>query len=104
MLAWFSIAPDDGSGSYSGHVAAAIDVLEQSGLRYRLGAMGTEVEGPRDEVFAVLARCQSVLAARPGVRRIATVIKIDDRIDVESGEMDRKVDAVMRHRDRATES
>ena len=73
MLAWFSIAPDDGSGSYSEHVAAAVEVLEESGLRYRLGAMGTEVEGPRDAVFAVLARCQSVLAARPGVRRIATV-------------------------------
>jgi uncharacterized protein YqgV (UPF0045/DUF77 family) len=56
------------------------------------------VEGPREEVFAVLARCQSVLAARPGVRRIATVIKIDDRIGVDGGEMERKVDAVMGHR------
>jgi uncharacterized protein (TIGR00106 family) len=98
VLAWFSIAPDDGSGSYSEHVAAAVEVLEESGLRYRLGAMGTEVEGPRDAVFAVLARCQSVLAARPGVRRIATVIKIDDRIGADEGEMDRKVDAVIRHR------
>ena len=98
MLAWFSIAPDDGSGSHSGHVAAALEVLEESGVRYRLGAMGTEVEGPREEVFAVLARCQSVLAARPGVRRIATVIKIDDRIGVDGGEMERKLDSVMRHR------
>ena len=38
MLAWFSIAPDDGSGSYSRHVAAAVEVLEESGLPYRLGA------------------------------------------------------------------
>jgi uncharacterized protein (TIGR00106 family) len=94
MLAWFSIAPDDGSGSYSHHVAAALEVLEESGLSYRLGAMGTEVEGPRDAVFAVLARCQATLAARPGVRRIATVIKIDDRIGVDGGEMERKVEAV----------
>lgn len=98
VLAWFSIAPDDGTGSYSHHVAAALEVLEQSGLRWRLGAMGTEVEGPREEVFAVLARCQAALAARPGVRRIATVIKIDDRIGVDSGEMERKVEAVRRNR------
>jgi uncharacterized protein (TIGR00106 family) len=97
VLAWFSIAPDDGSGSYSHHVAAAVEVLNESGLPYRLGAMGTEVEGPRDEVFAVLARCQTALAARPGARRIATVIKIDDRIGVNDGEMSRKVDAVLRH-------
>jgi uncharacterized protein (TIGR00106 family) len=86
-----------GLRSYSRHVAAAIEVLEQSGLPYRLGAMGTEVEGPREEVFAVLSRCQTALAARPGVRRIATVIKIDDRIGVEGGELQRKVDAVRRH-------
>jgi uncharacterized protein YqgV (UPF0045/DUF77 family) len=56
MIAWFSIAPDDGCGSYSKHVAAALGVIKQSGLSFRLGAMGTEVEGPRPEVFAVLAR------------------------------------------------
>ncbi|TMD07598.1 MAG: thiamine-binding protein [Chloroflexi bacterium] len=98
VLAWFSIAADDGSGSYSDHVAAALEVLEESGLPYRLGAMGTEVEGPREEVFGVLARCQAALAARPGVRRIATVIKIDDRIGVDTGELERKVAAVRRHR------
>jgi uncharacterized protein (TIGR00106 family) len=94
MIAWFSIAPDDGSGSYSKHVAAALRVIRQSGLSFRLGAMGTEVEGPRQEVFAVLARCHEVLATAPGVRRTATVIKIDDRVDAESGEIERKVAAV----------
>lgn len=96
MIAWFSIAPDDGSGSYSQYVAAALRVVQESGLRYRLDAMGTEVEGPRSEVFAVLARCQERLAAAPRVRRISTVIKIDDRIGVDAGEMERKVDAVGR--------
>lgn len=94
MLAWFSIAPDDGSGSYHQHVAAAIRILDESGLTYRLGAMGTEVEGPRAEVLATLARCHETLATAPGVRRTATVIKIDDRSGVDSGEMNRKVAAV----------
>ena len=43
MIAWFSIAPDDGSGSCSGHVAKALHLIEESGLTYKLGAMGTEV-------------------------------------------------------------
>jgi uncharacterized protein (TIGR00106 family) len=96
MIAWFSIAPDDGSGSYSKHVAAALRVIRESGFAFRLGAMGTEVEGPRDEVFALLARCHEVLATAPGVRRTDTVIKIDDRIGVNTGELERKVSAVER--------
>jgi uncharacterized protein (TIGR00106 family) len=94
MIAWFSIAPDDGSGSYSKHVAAALEMIRGSGLTFRLGAMGTEVEGPRDEVLALLVRCHVALATAPGVRRTSTVIKIDDRVDVDSGEMHRKVRVV----------
>jgi len=96
MIAWFSIAPDDGSGSYSQHVAAALGVISQSGLPFRLGSMGTEVEGPRQEEFGLLARSHEVLATAPGVRRTATVIKIDDRSGAESGEIERKVAAVER--------
>ena len=96
MIAWFSIAPDDGSGSYSQHVAAALRIIDESGLKYRLGAMGTEVEGPRDQVFAMLARCHETLATAAGVRRTSTVIKIDDRAGINSGEMERKVGAVQR--------
>jgi uncharacterized protein (TIGR00106 family) len=94
MIAWFSIAPDDGSGSYSKHVAAALEMIRGSGLTFRLGAMGTEVEGPRDEVLALLVRCHVALATAPGVRRTSTVIKIDDRVDVDSDEMHRKVRVV----------
>jgi uncharacterized protein (TIGR00106 family) len=96
MVAWFSIAPDDGSGSYSKQVAAAIEMVQASGLEYRLGSMGTEIEGPRDEVLALLLRCHSTLASAPGVRRTSTVIKIDDRAGVDSGELERKRAAVER--------
>lgn len=39
-MAWFSIAPDDGSGSYGEYVAEAVALLDQTGLKYRLGALG----------------------------------------------------------------
>ncbi len=96
MVAWFSIAPDDGTGSYSTQVAAALRMVQESGLAYRLGSMGTEVEGPRDAVLALLVRVHTTLAVAPGVRRTSTVIKIDDRAGVDSGELDRKRAAVER--------
>lgn len=80
MTAWFSIAPDDGSGSYSRYVAEALDCLEEAGLTCRLGAMSTEIEGPPAEVFAAIAHCHEVLAAKPGVRRIESFVKVDQRI------------------------
>jgi uncharacterized protein YqgV (UPF0045/DUF77 family) len=96
MIAWFSIAPDDGSGAYSKQVAAAVRLIRESGFRYRLGAMGTEIEGPRSEVLALLARRHEPLATGHGVRRTETFIKIDDPIGAEGGQMERKVQAVER--------
>lgn len=96
MVVWFSIAPDDGSGSYSKQVAAALRMVEESGLEFRLGSMGTEVEGPRDAVLALLVQVHTTLATAPGVRRTSTVIKIDDRPGVDSGELERKRAAVER--------
>lgn len=98
MVAWFSIAPDDGSGSYGKYVAEAIKFLEGTGLKYKLGAMGTEIEGPRAEVFEAIARCHQMLASRPGVRRVETIIKIDDRLGAAEGELERKVASVLKKR------
>jgi uncharacterized protein (TIGR00106 family) len=91
-----SIAPDDGSGSYSKQVAAAVRLIRESGFRYRLGAMRTEIEGPRSEVLALLVRCREALATAHGGRRTETFIKIDDRIGAEGRQMERKVQAVER--------
>lgn len=96
MVAWFSVAPDDGSGSYSKYVAEAIAFLDGTGLKYKLGAMGTEIEGPSAEVFDAIAKCHELLASRPGVRRVETIIKIDDRLGVAEGELDRKVESVLK--------
>ncbi len=94
MVAWFSIAPDDGTGSYSQYVADAIALLKKAGLTYRLGAMGTEVEGPRDKVYSAIAQCHELFVRRPGVRRIEVVIKVDDRLGVPEGQLARKVESV----------
>ncbi len=46
------------------HVEAAIAAIQASGLRFEVGALGTTLEGPADEVWATLrAAHEAVLAA-----------------------------------------
>ena len=46
------------------HVEAAIAVIQASGLRYEVGALGTTLEGEDDEVWATLrAAHEAMLAA-----------------------------------------
>ena len=49
MLASFSIAPVGVGEALSKHVAEIVDIIDKSGLKYKLGAMQTTVEGD-DEV------------------------------------------------------
>lgn len=46
------------------HVEAAVAVIQASGLRYEVGALGTTIEGDDDQVWAVLrAAHEAMLAA-----------------------------------------
>ena len=46
------------------HVEAAIAVIQASGLRYEVGALGTTLEGEADQVWATLrAAHEAMLAA-----------------------------------------
>lgn len=57
-------------------VDAAIAVVQRSGLRYVVGPMETTIEGPYDDIMAVIKDAQdAVLAA--GASRLITYIKID---------------------------
>ena len=67
----------------SGYVRAAVEALEGSGLRCTLGPMGTTVEAESvEEVYAALARAQAAVFEL-GVERAYTVIKMNERRDVE---------------------
>lgn len=57
-------------------VDAAINVVQRSGLRYVVGPMETTLEGPYDQVMALIKDAQdAVLGA--GASRLITYIKID---------------------------
>jgi uncharacterized protein (TIGR00106 family) len=77
MLASFSIVPIGVGEELREHIARVLNLVEKSGLPYKLGAMQTTVEGEADEVMALIMRCHKLmLEAAP---RVLTHIAIDDR-------------------------
>ena len=80
MLLAFSIAPmtsDQSDGSVSQAVAAAVQVVRESGLPHETTSMFTTLEGEWDEVMTVVKRCVDVVAERSP--RISLVMKADIR-------------------------
>ena len=80
MLLAFSIAPmtsDQPDGSVSQAVAAAVQVVRESGLPHETTSMFTTLEGEWDEVMTVVKRCVDVVAERSP--RISLVMKADIR-------------------------
>ena len=80
MLAELEIVPiGTQSPSLSSLLAEVAKLIDQSGLDYRVGAMGTVVEGDWDRIMTLAKQChQAVLAS---TSRVMTTIRIDDRKD-----------------------
>jgi uncharacterized protein (TIGR00106 family) len=57
LLIDFSIFPLDKGESVSAYVTRVVKIIKESGLTYKLGPMGTSIEGEWDEVMKVVARC-----------------------------------------------
>jgi uncharacterized protein (TIGR00106 family) len=91
LLAEVSIWPMDKGESVSAYVARALDVIDQSGLPYKLGPLGTCIEGEWHEVMAVIERCYEALA--PDCDRLACTIKMDWRKG-HAGRLDSKMASV----------
>lgn len=80
-VAQVSVVPVGTAGaSISRHVAHCLDVLEETGLTYELGPMGTAIEGDLREVLEAIARMHES-AFGGGVVRVLTNVTIDDRRD-----------------------
>ena len=80
MLAELEVIPiGTQSASLSAVLAQVAKLIDQSGLDYRVGAMGTTVEGEWDHIMTLAKQChQAVLAS---TTRVMTTIRIDDRKD-----------------------
>lgn len=99
MIVAFSLSPSGGDavdddGGMSKAVAAAVKVVNESGLPHQTTSMFTYLEGEWDEVMAVVrAATEAVGEHAP---RVGLVLKADIRPG-HTDEMTGKVERVMRH-------
>lgn len=91
ILLEFSLAPLGKQESVSEYVAQSLAIVQESGLDYRLHAMGTILEGEWDEVMGVVKKCFDALV--PHASRITCTMKLDYRAGA-TGRLDAKVQSV----------
>jgi uncharacterized protein (TIGR00106 family) len=91
VLLEFSMSPLGKGDSVSPYVARSLEIIDASGLDYRLHAMGTIVEGEVDEVLAVMKQC--LLAMAEDCDRVTCSAKLDYRKG-SSGRLQSKVGSV----------
>jgi uncharacterized protein (TIGR00106 family) len=77
VLVAFSVSPMGGSDSVGDAVAACVAIVRDSGLANETNAMFTNVEGPYDEVMAVVRRCIETCAEV--APRVSLTLKLDHR-------------------------
>jgi uncharacterized protein (TIGR00106 family) len=80
--------------SVSKEIAACERVLAEAGLKTKLHAYGTNIEGEWDDVFAAIKRCHEVVHSM-GAPRVSSSLRFGTRVDrVQT--MDDKVESVER--------
>ncbi len=87
----FSMFPTDKGESVSEYVGRSLEIIDDSGLPYRLGPMGTCIEGDIDQVLGVVKQCFDRMS--PDCNRIACSLKMDWR-QGKSGRLTAKVDSL----------
>jgi uncharacterized protein (TIGR00106 family) len=91
VLLQFSMSPMDKGESVSDYVSRSLDIISNSGVSYKLGPMGTCLEGEWDDVMGVIKECYEKMST--DCNRITCSIKIDYRKG-KSGRLDSKMAAV----------
>ena len=91
VLLEFAMNPPDRGQGLSAYVARILDVVDRSGVTYRLTPMGTILEGSYDEVMGVVRDCFRALEA--DCPRLGMNLKMDWRAGGES-RLASKVEAV----------
>lgn len=77
MVVNFSIVPIGKGNSLSTQVAEVLKIVSESGINYKLHAMGTILEGDWDRIFKLIKKCHKKILKDSD--RVLTTITIDDR-------------------------
>ena len=82
VIADLCVIPIGAGTSVSRQVAVCERILSEAGLKTKLHAYGTNIEGEWDAVFAAVKRCHEALH-EAGVPRISTSMRFGTRTDRE---------------------
>ncbi|MGQ0694077.1 MAG: MTH1187 family thiamine-binding protein [Nitrospiraceae bacterium] len=77
VLLEFSMSPLGKGESVGKYVARSLDIIDKSGVPYRLNPMGTVLEGEWEQVFGVVQKCYERM--RKDCNRISCTVKVDYR-------------------------
>jgi uncharacterized protein (TIGR00106 family) len=91
ILLEFSMSPLSKGDSVGKYVSRSLEIIEKSGLDYRLNPMGTVIEGPWDDVLGVVRACWERM--KEDCDRVSTIVKIDYRKG-KTGRLNSKVESV----------
>jgi len=91
VLLEFSMSPLGKGESVGQYVARSLDIIDKSGVAYRLNPMGTVLEGEWNDVFQVVRKCYERM--KKDCNRISCTIKVDYRKG-HAGRLDSKVASV----------
>ncbi len=76
------------------YVKSAVQVIKDSGLKYQLTGMGTQIEAETlEELYQVISKAQEAVF-KAGTDRVYSIIKVDDRRDKDNRTLDAKVKTV----------
>lgn len=77
VLLEFSMSPLGKGESVGKYVSRSLQIIDKSGVEYRLNPMGTVLEGEWDEVLDVVRQCYERM--RKDCARISCTMKVDYR-------------------------
>lgn len=97
VLLEFSMFPTDKGESVSKYVVRSLEIIHDSGLPYKLGPMGTCLEGDIDQVLGVVRQCFERMSQDSN--RIACNLKMDWRKG-KTGRLKTKVESIQDKTDR----
>ncbi len=94
MLAEFAIVPVGAGESLGDSIASVLKIVDESGLPYRAGSMGTIVEGDWDAVMALIKRCHDTVMEK--APRVVSHISMDIRPSKPNDRLTEKLNSVER--------
>ncbi len=77
VLLEFSMSPLGKGESVGKYVSRSLEIIDKSGVEYRLNPMGTVLEGEWEDVFDVVRQCYERM--RKDCPRISCTMKVDYR-------------------------